>query len=75
MREWSAGEVAAAAGARLVERAPDREDPERIQARGAASPAGASGPLRAVVDTRVLEPGDLFVGLPGANVDLALRHI
>ncbi len=69
MREWSAGEVAAAAGARLVARAPDREGPERIQARGGATPTGASGPLRAVVDTRALEPGDLFVGLPGANVD------
>jgi len=69
MREWSAAEVAAAAGARLVERAPERTGPQRIQARGCATPTGASGPLRAVVDTRALEPGDLFVGLPGANVD------
>src|SRR3954447_15314905 len=29
----------------------------------------APGPRRAVIDTRAVEPGDLFVGLPGANVD------
>src|SRR3954451_3772909 len=29
----------------------------------------APGPRRAVVDTRAIEPGDLFVGLRGANVD------
>src|SRR4051794_24739952 len=29
----------------------------------------APGPRRAVVDSRAIEPGDLFVGLPGANVD------
>src|SRR3954447_17187382 len=30
---------------------------------------GAAGPRRAVVDTRAIEPGDLLVGLRGANVD------
>jgi UDP-N-acetylmuramoyl-tripeptide--D-alanyl-D-alanine ligase len=29
----------------------------------------APGPQRAVVDSRAIEPGDLFVGLPGANAD------
>jgi UDP-N-acetylmuramoyl-tripeptide--D-alanyl-D-alanine ligase len=29
----------------------------------------ALGPRRAVVDSRAVQPGDLFVGLPGANVD------
>jgi UDP-N-acetylmuramoyl-tripeptide--D-alanyl-D-alanine ligase len=29
----------------------------------------APGPRRAVVDSRAVEPGDLFVGLPGVNVD------
>src|SRR3954451_16997837 len=29
----------------------------------------AAGPRRAVIDTRAVESGDLFVGLPGANVD------
>jgi UDP-N-acetylmuramoyl-tripeptide--D-alanyl-D-alanine ligase len=27
------------------------------------------GPRRAVIDTRAIEPGDLFVGLPGSHVD------
>jgi UDP-N-acetylmuramoyl-tripeptide--D-alanyl-D-alanine ligase len=30
---------------------------------------GAPGPARAVVDTRLVEPGDLFVGLPGERAD------
>jgi UDP-N-acetylmuramoyl-tripeptide--D-alanyl-D-alanine ligase len=29
----------------------------------------AGGPKRAVIDSRVVEPGDLFVGLPGATAD------
>jgi UDP-N-acetylmuramoyl-tripeptide--D-alanyl-D-alanine ligase len=55
MREWSAREVAAAAGARLVRPAPQG--------------GGEPGPLRAVIDSRAVREGDLFVGLPGANVD------
>jgi UDP-N-acetylmuramoyl-tripeptide--D-alanyl-D-alanine ligase len=31
--------------------------------------AAGDGPTRAVVDTRAIEPGDLFVGLPGERVD------
>ena len=34
----------------------------------AGEPAGP-GPARAVVDSREVRPGDLFVGLPGARVD------
>ena len=30
---------------------------------------GAAGPRRAVVDSRCVEPGDLFVALPGTRVD------
>jgi UDP-N-acetylmuramoyl-tripeptide--D-alanyl-D-alanine ligase len=30
---------------------------------------GGSGPQRAVIDSREIEPGDLFVGLPGAQAD------
>ena len=31
--------------------------------------AAAGGPRRAVIDNRAIEPGDLFVGLPGTNAD------
>jgi UDP-N-acetylmuramoyl-tripeptide--D-alanyl-D-alanine ligase len=47
-------------------------DPARVAAAGGASlVAGGAGegPVRAVVDTRAVEPGDLFVGLPGERVD------
>ena len=30
---------------------------------------GSGGPTRAVIDTRSIEPGDLFVGLRGERVD------
>ncbi|HET6551822.1 MAG TPA: UDP-N-acetylmuramoyl-tripeptide--D-alanyl-D-alanine ligase [Solirubrobacter sp.] len=40
------------------------------EAAGASLVAGAGGgPVRAVVDTRAISPGDLFVGLVGENVD------
>src|SRR4051795_1376658 len=40
-------------------------------AAGASLVAGrpGDGPVRAVVDTRAISPGDLFVGLPGERVD------
>ncbi|WP_372788212.1 UDP-N-acetylmuramoyl-tripeptide--D-alanyl-D-alanine ligase [Paraconexibacter sp.] len=50
--------IAAAAGARLLRAV----DPTR---EGSA----AAGPRRAVIDSRVVLPGDLFVGLPGTQVD------
>jgi UDP-N-acetylmuramoyl-tripeptide--D-alanyl-D-alanine ligase len=34
-----------------------------------AGAAGGLGPRRAVVDSREVEPGDLFVGLVGASAD------
>ena len=55
MRAWSADQIARAAGGRVV--------------RGAGAGAGDEGPSRAVIDSRAAGPGDLFVGLPGANVD------
>ena len=53
MKDWSAEQVAAAAGARLVG--------------GGAAQSG--GPARVVVDSRIAGPGDLFVALPGAHTD------
>jgi UDP-N-acetylmuramoyl-tripeptide--D-alanyl-D-alanine ligase len=46
-------------------------DAERVAAAaGARVMAGAAaGPVRAVIDSRAVEPGDLFVGLPGSQVD------
>jgi len=54
MREWTPQQVAEAAAARLVSPPP-------------ASTTG--GPKHALIDSRAVGPGDLFVGLPGANVD------
>jgi UDP-N-acetylmuramoyl-tripeptide--D-alanyl-D-alanine ligase len=46
-------------------------DAERVAAAaGARVMAGAAaGPVRAVIDSRAVEPGDLFVGLPGSQAD------
>ena len=47
--------------------------PERLAeaagARVARGPAGDGGPVRAVIDSRAVQPGDLFVGLRGQHVD------
>lgn len=56
MRDWSPRRVAQAAGARLVAPAP-------------APPDDVPGPLRVTIDSRDVQPGDLFVGLPGTRVD------
>jgi len=61
MRDWNARHLAAAAGATLV-RAPSRPE-------GPASLDYRPGPRRASIDTRTLEPNDLFVGLRGARLD------
>jgi UDP-N-acetylmuramoyl-tripeptide--D-alanyl-D-alanine ligase len=53
VRGWSAEQVAAAAGARVV--AAGRED--------------GAGPARTVIDSRHAGAGDLFVGLKGERVD------
>jgi len=53
VRHWSDGRIAGAAGAELV--------------RGTGR--AAAGPARAVIDSRAIAPGDLFVALPGERVD------
>jgi UDP-N-acetylmuramoyl-tripeptide--D-alanyl-D-alanine ligase len=53
MNDWAPEQVAAAAGARLLQ----------------PPPAGASGPRRVVIDSREAGPGDLFVGLRGEHED------
>ncbi|HEV3127561.1 MAG TPA: UDP-N-acetylmuramoyl-tripeptide--D-alanyl-D-alanine ligase [Solirubrobacteraceae bacterium] len=53
MRRWSAEQIAAAAGARVLP---------------SASGSG-EGPERASIDSRQAEPGVLFVGLPGSRSD------
>ncbi len=53
MREWSAEEIARAAGAQ-VDSATEEDD---------------AGPARAVIDSRAAGPCDLFAGLPGERVD------
>jgi UDP-N-acetylmuramoyl-tripeptide--D-alanyl-D-alanine ligase len=80
MRAWDARRVAAAAGAELVRGggaslppvAPGASSPSLGAAPGPTA-AGASssgvGPSRAVIDSREVGPGDLFVGLPGSRVD------
>ena len=57
MRAWTAEQVAAAAGARLVAPATPRPG------------AGGPGPSRVTIDSRAIVAGDLFVGLPGEHVD------
>jgi UDP-N-acetylmuramoyl-tripeptide--D-alanyl-D-alanine ligase len=61
MRDWDARHLAAAAGATLV-RAPSRPA-------GPPSESYHPGPGRVSIDTRTLEPGDLFVGLRGEQLD------
>jgi UDP-N-acetylmuramoyl-tripeptide--D-alanyl-D-alanine ligase len=61
VRDWNALHLAAAAGARLV-RSPSRPD-------GPPSLEYRPGPARASIDTRTLEPNDLFVGLRGEHRD------
>ncbi len=56
MRDWSPELVAEAAGVHLARPA-------------TVAPDGAPGPSRVSIDSRDVRPGDLFVGLPGANVD------
>ena len=55
MRHWSVQRIAGTIGGELA----------REQAGG--RPAG--GPGRAVIDSRAVQPGDLFFGLPGEQVD------
>jgi UDP-N-acetylmuramoyl-tripeptide--D-alanyl-D-alanine ligase len=60
MRGWDAERVARAAGAELVRSAGARAepgDPDRVD------------PTRAAIDSRTIQPGELFVGIPGEHVD------
>jgi UDP-N-acetylmuramoyl-tripeptide--D-alanyl-D-alanine ligase len=57
VRDWSPELVAQAAGVRLVRPAPRVSDDAPL------------GPQRVTIDSRDVRPGDLFVGLQGANVD------
>ena len=55
MKHWSAQRVAGTAGAELL--------------REPAGGRDADGPARAVIDSRAVQSGDLFFGLPGEHVD------
>jgi UDP-N-acetylmuramoyl-tripeptide--D-alanyl-D-alanine ligase len=77
MKAWDARRVAAAAGAELVRGAASPPAAAASPPAAAASPPAAAasppaalpGPSRAVIDSREVGPGDLFVGLPGSRVD------
>jgi len=84
VRAWSAERIAREAGAKLV-RGPGPEasgsaagaaraagessGPAQGGAPGAPRDSSDRGPVRVVVDSRAVEPGDLFVGLPGERAD------
>ena len=55
MRHWSDSRIAGAAGAQLLRPHPDGR--------------AADGPSRVTIDSREITSGDLFVGIPGENVD------
>jgi UDP-N-acetylmuramoyl-tripeptide--D-alanyl-D-alanine ligase len=57
VRDWTAEQVAEAAGARVV-----------TAPRSGPAPRSC-GPSRAVIDSRSIGPGDLFVGIAGERVD------
>jgi UDP-N-acetylmuramoyl-tripeptide--D-alanyl-D-alanine ligase len=56
VHDWWPEQIAAAAGARLA------GPPPAVRGR-------APGPQRVTIDSRDVQPGDLFVGLPGTRVD------
>ncbi|HSZ68725.1 MAG TPA: UDP-N-acetylmuramoyl-tripeptide--D-alanyl-D-alanine ligase [Solirubrobacteraceae bacterium] len=58
MIDWDAARVAAATGAVSIR---DRGEVEESD--------GFAGPRRVTIDSRAVQPGDLFVGLPGERVD------
>jgi UDP-N-acetylmuramoyl-tripeptide--D-alanyl-D-alanine ligase len=78
--EWDAERVAEAAGARVVRRGGQAagssaehgadSDPRREGSSGREDgPRLDGGPRRVGIDSREVQPGDLFVGLPGERVD------
>jgi len=58
MKQWTAQQVAAAAGASVTEPRPTGSGPEAVV-----------GPERVTIDSRDAGPGTLFIGLPGASHD------
>ncbi|HEY3759053.1 MAG TPA: UDP-N-acetylmuramoyl-tripeptide--D-alanyl-D-alanine ligase [Solirubrobacteraceae bacterium] len=77
MIDWDAARIAAAAGARLVG-APRDDTAPRVDAAprddaalvgGSESALAGPGPQRVTIDSRDVQAGDLFVGLPGERVD------
>ena len=60
MIEWDAARVAAAAGAQVVRTGSSPPNPRGVE---------AGGLRRVSIDSRSVQPGDLFVGLPGERVD------
>jgi UDP-N-acetylmuramoyl-tripeptide--D-alanyl-D-alanine ligase len=67
VKGWEAQRLADAAGAQLV-RAPDGGGRSGAEAHDAGGPSGR-GPIGVSIDTRTLRAGELFVGLPGENLD------
>ncbi|HTC71243.1 MAG TPA: Mur ligase domain-containing protein, partial [Solirubrobacteraceae bacterium] len=65
MRDWDARHLAAAAGASVMR--PPSAAPTRPaeQANGPGQP----GPVGVSIDSRALQPGELFVGLRGERTD------
>ena len=55
MKHWSEQRIAGTAGAELVRGHPDGR--------------AGDGPTRVVIDSREVQPGDLFVGIPGEHAD------
>ncbi len=78
MIEWDAARVAEAAGARIVRRGERAAGSNEEHGAGRDSGRvmgsdgereGGRGPGRVSIDSRAVQPGDLFVGLPGERVD------
>ncbi len=70
MIDWDAARLAAAAGARAIRgRVQDAAPVEPAAALTEPGGEARRGPRRVTIDSRDLEPGDLFVGLLGQRAD------
>jgi UDP-N-acetylmuramoyl-tripeptide--D-alanyl-D-alanine ligase len=69
--EWDAARIAAAAGARVVRGGGQAGGSDGEQAGGSdgGEQKAGRGPGGVSIDSRLVRPGDLFVGLPGARTD------
>jgi UDP-N-acetylmuramoyl-tripeptide--D-alanyl-D-alanine ligase len=65
VRDWDARHLAAAAGASVVRPPSAAPVPSAAQANGPGPP----GPVGVSIDSRALQPGELFVGLRGERTD------